>query len=86
MSSIDCINCEETHGREVGALLARLFGQEFWLPRSARAQPLRLLQLRIKQNLLFDLQGVVSETAPREINAGVAGLINSATLAFTQTA
>lgn len=66
---------EETHGREVGTLLARLPGQEFWVPRCARAQPLRLLQLRIKQNLLFDLQGIVSMTAPREINVRATRLI-----------
>ena len=59
--STDCTNREETHGRKMGALLARLPWKEFRLPRCARKKPLRVLQFRTKQNLLFDLQGILSE-------------------------
>ena len=45
----------------MGALLARLPGKELRMPRCPRKKPLRVLQLRINQNLLFDLQGVLSE-------------------------
>jgi len=59
----------------MGALLARVPGQEFRMPRRARAEPVRVLQLRIKQNLLFDLQGIVSiPSRLKEIPVGVAGL------------
>ena len=43
----------------MGALLARVPGQVVRVPRGARAQPLRLLQLRTKQDLFPDLQGFV---------------------------
>ena len=35
VSFADCINCQETHGREMGAILARFLGQELRLPRCA---------------------------------------------------
>lgn len=47
----------------MGAILACLPRQELWLSCGARAQPIRVLQLRIKQDLLFDLQGVMSMRA-----------------------
>ena len=54
-------NRETSYGRKMGALLARLPGKELRMPRCPRKKPLRVLQLRINQNLLFDLQGVLSE-------------------------
>ena len=41
----DCEESEEVHGREVGALLARVPGQVFRLPLGPRAEPLRLLHV-----------------------------------------
>jgi len=59
----------------VGTFLARLPWKKLWMSCRSRAQPLRLLQLRIKQNLLFDLQGILSVSARlREINEKVARL------------
>jgi hypothetical protein len=59
----------------MGTLLARVPRQEFRVSRCARTEPVRVLQLRIKQNLLFDLQGIVSiPSRQREIPVGVAGL------------
>ena len=46
----------------MGALLARLPREEFRMPRRARKEQIRVLLIRIKQNLLFDLQGIMNVT------------------------
>ena len=47
----------------MGTLLARLLREEFRMPRRPRKEQIRVLLIRIKQNLLFDLQGVMNMTA-----------------------
>ena len=46
----------------MGALLARLPRKEFRMPRRPRKEQIRVLLIRIKQNLLFDLQGIMNVT------------------------
>lgn len=47
----------------MGTLLARLLRKEFRMPRRPRKKQIRVLLIRIKQNLLFDLQGVMNMNA-----------------------
>ena len=42
---LDRLNCQETHGRLVGTLLARIPRKVFRLPRRPREKPLRLLPI-----------------------------------------
>ena len=44
----------------MGALLARIPRKEFRMPCRPRKKQIRVLFIRIKQNLLFDLQGVMN--------------------------
>ena len=52
----------------MGTLLARLLREEFRMPRRPRKEQIRVLLIRIKQNLLFDLQGVMNVTALSILN------------------
>ena len=47
----------------MGTLLARLLREELRMPRRPRKKQIRVLLIRIKQNLLFDLQGVMNMNA-----------------------
>ena len=49
----------------MGALLARIPRKEFRMPCRPRKKQIRVLFIRIKQNLLFDLQGVMNVTPCR---------------------
>ena len=59
---LDRQESQEVHGREVGALLARVPRQEFRLPLGAREKPLCVLHIRAQQDLLPHLQGVVKRS------------------------
>ncbi len=54
----------------MGAILACLPREEFRMPRGTRKEQIRVLLIRIKQNLLFDLQGVVNVTPCRFSRGG----------------
>ena len=59
----DCEESQEVHGREMGAVLARVPGQVIRLPLGPREEPLRVLHVRAEQDLLPDLQGLVNASA-----------------------
>ena len=44
----------------MGTLLARLLREELRMPRRPRKKQIRVFLIRIKQNLVLDLQGVMN--------------------------
>lgn len=44
--SLDCITLEEVLGHKLRAVLARVFGQQLWVSRDAREEPVHVLLLQ----------------------------------------